>query len=48
MGRRIVLRPEAEVDLLQARDWYEQEAFEATKTERRAWRASSAKHKPID
>lgn len=25
MSRRIVLRPEAEADLLQARHWYEQE-----------------------
>ena len=28
MSRRIVLRPEAEADLLQARDWYEQEVPE--------------------
>lgn len=28
MSRRIVLRPEAQVDLLQARDWYEQEGSE--------------------
>jgi len=28
MSRRIVLRPEAEADLLAARDWYEQEVPE--------------------
>ena len=28
MGRRVVLRPEAEADLLQARDWYRQEGSE--------------------
>jgi plasmid stabilization system protein ParE len=28
MGLPIVLRPEAEADLLQARDWYEQESSE--------------------
>jgi plasmid stabilization system protein ParE len=26
MSRRIVLRPAAEADLLQARDWYEEES----------------------
>jgi plasmid stabilization system protein ParE len=28
MSRRIVLRPEAQADLLQAQDWYEQEGPE--------------------
>ncbi len=28
MSRRIVLRPEAQADLLQARNWYEQEGLE--------------------
>ena len=28
MNRRVVLRPEAQADLLQARDWYEQEGLE--------------------
>lgn len=32
MRRRIVLRPEAQADLLQARDWYEQEASELAET----------------
>jgi toxin ParE1/3/4 len=31
MNRRVVLRPEAEADLLQARDWYEHEGPELAK-----------------